>query len=87
MLSFSSFSIRDILTGRVTRGGGVRAARDTCATGGSGIKGLGSAHQGGERHSAGLSASEGNNPPSPDPFGDETAGEETAEREGELKGI
>lgn len=86
MLSFSSFTIRDILTGRVTRGGGVRAAWDTCATGGSGIKGLGLAHQGGERHSAGLSATEGDNPLSPDPFSDETAGEETAEREDEQQG-
>lgn len=89
MLSFSSFSIRDILTGRVTRGGGVRAALDTCATGGGGggsIKGAGLGHQGGEAHSAGHSVSEGSSPLSPDPCSDETASEGRAEREGELKG-
>lgn len=87
MLSFSSFSIRDILTGRVTRGGGVRAAWDTCATGGSGIKGPGLARQGGEGDPAGLSASEGNDPLSPDPSSDEPTVEERPEPEGELKGI
>lgn len=90
MLSFSSFSIRDILTGRVAPGGVVGAAWDTCSTN-RGFKGPGLMRQGeprrvdAERHCAGLSASEGHNPPSPDPLGGQTAGEAAADREGELK--
>lgn len=77
MLSFSSFSIRDILSGRVTRGGGVRAVWDSCASD-SGFKDPALTHRV-ERHS------KRHSPLSPDAFSDETAGGETAEREGEFK--
>lgn len=82
MLSFSSFSIRDILSGRVTRGGGARAAWGTCAAD-SGFRGPGLTHRG-ERHSAGLSVSEAHTPLSPDAFSGETVEEQTAKREGEF---
>lgn len=82
MLSFSSFSIRDILSGRVTRGAGMRTAWGTCASE-SGFKGPGLTHQG-KRHSVGLSVSEGHSPLSSDAYG-ETIEEETAKHESEFK--
>lgn len=98
MLSFSSFSIKDILTGRVTRemrteelcARNTRAAQNTCTTN-RGLKGPGltrkdddEKHIDSERHFVDLSLSEGNF--SSDSYGEETAGEETAATEGRHRG-